>query len=160
MASAFVAVWRRATLLAAFTGSMICTRVGEGADRRGRIVVAEDDLLPEIGARDDRRGFDQKRRPWVKVVEMLQQNWAPVDSEADASAHVFFITDASGVLTRCRSRRTISPNALSREMVRALFCEPRLAIVSSSPIRTIPPGKPSKREDLFIWPVLAVMSNP
>jgi hypothetical protein len=34
---------------------------------------------------------------WVKVVEMLQQNWALIDPEASGSARVFFVTDASGV---------------------------------------------------------------
>ena len=34
---------------------------------------------------------------WVKIVEMLQQNWALVDIQADGAAHVFFISDHSGV---------------------------------------------------------------
>jgi hypothetical protein len=34
---------------------------------------------------------------WVKVVEMLQQNWALIDREPDAPAQVFFIHDHSGV---------------------------------------------------------------
>lgn len=34
---------------------------------------------------------------WVKVVEMLQQNWALIDIEVGGSAHVFFISDRSGV---------------------------------------------------------------
>jgi hypothetical protein len=34
---------------------------------------------------------------WVKVVEMLQQNWALIDIEASGSARVFFINDTGGV---------------------------------------------------------------
>jgi hypothetical protein len=34
---------------------------------------------------------------WVNVVEMLQQNWALIDIQAQGSARVFFISDTSGV---------------------------------------------------------------
>ena len=34
---------------------------------------------------------------WVKVVEMLQQNWALIDPEVGDSARVLFINDTSGV---------------------------------------------------------------
>jgi hypothetical protein len=34
---------------------------------------------------------------WVKVVEMLQQNWALIDIKADGSVRVFFISDTGGV---------------------------------------------------------------
>lgn len=34
---------------------------------------------------------------WVKVIEMLQQNWALVDFEKSKRAHVFFINDLSCV---------------------------------------------------------------
>jgi hypothetical protein len=34
---------------------------------------------------------------WVKVVEMLQQNWALIEAEAADSVRVYFISDASGV---------------------------------------------------------------
>jgi len=34
---------------------------------------------------------------WVKVVEMLQQNWALIDIEAVGSVRVFFINDTSGL---------------------------------------------------------------
>ena len=34
---------------------------------------------------------------WVKVVEMLQQNWALVDLVEQSSAQVYFISDGSGV---------------------------------------------------------------
>lgn len=34
---------------------------------------------------------------WFKVVEMLQQNWALIDSQPDGSCVVYFIGDTSGV---------------------------------------------------------------
>jgi hypothetical protein len=34
---------------------------------------------------------------WVKVVEMLQQNWAVIEAEGAEAVRVYFINDASGV---------------------------------------------------------------
>ena len=34
---------------------------------------------------------------WVKVVEMLQQNWAVIECEAMESARIYFVSDTSGV---------------------------------------------------------------
>ena len=34
---------------------------------------------------------------WVKVVEMLQQNWAIMDSDPTSGVRVYFINDTSGV---------------------------------------------------------------
>jgi hypothetical protein len=34
---------------------------------------------------------------WVKVVEMLQQNWAIIEPEATGGVRAYFISDASGV---------------------------------------------------------------
>ena len=34
---------------------------------------------------------------WVKVVEMLQQNWALIEDEAAGAVRVYFISDTSGV---------------------------------------------------------------
>jgi hypothetical protein len=47
---------------------------------------------------------------WVKVVEMLQQNWALIDIEPDSSARVFFISDTSGVFDEM-----VFPSALEAE---------------------------------------------
>ncbi len=33
---------------------------------------------------------------WVKVVEMLQQNWALIDQESHGKAVVYFVHDGSG----------------------------------------------------------------
>src|SRR5216683_6995241 len=37
---------------------------------------------------------------WVKVVDMLQQNWALIDGPAGAQVTVFFVNDRSGVFDR------------------------------------------------------------
>ena len=34
---------------------------------------------------------------WVKVVVMLQQNWALIEAEEKGDVRVYFVTDASGV---------------------------------------------------------------
>jgi hypothetical protein len=34
---------------------------------------------------------------WVKVVEMLQQNWALIEASEEGGADVYFINDAGGV---------------------------------------------------------------
>ncbi|HIJ39375.1 MAG TPA: hypothetical protein HPP80_10830 [Rhodospirillaceae bacterium] len=39
----------------------------------------------------------QSRDFWVKVVEMLQQNWALLAPESPPGVRVYFINDASGV---------------------------------------------------------------
>jgi hypothetical protein len=37
---------------------------------------------------------------WVKIVEMLQQNWAVIEAEDENAARVYFINDTSGVFHR------------------------------------------------------------
>jgi len=34
---------------------------------------------------------------WIKVIEMLQQNWALIDGIENGRAHVWFVMDGSGV---------------------------------------------------------------
>ena len=34
---------------------------------------------------------------WVKLIDMLQQNWALIDEGPESTARVFFVTDVSGV---------------------------------------------------------------
>ena len=34
---------------------------------------------------------------WVKVVEMLQQNWALIEMMSDSDVRIYFISDTSGV---------------------------------------------------------------
>jgi hypothetical protein len=50
---------------------------------------------------------------WVKVVEMLQQNWAVIESRGAGGACVYFITDMSGVFdeisySSMRARRYVA----------------------------------------------------
>ena len=52
---------------------------------------------------------------WVKVVEMLQQNWALIDDETEGAVRVFFVNDASGVFDeRVFSAKRLALQALSR----------------------------------------------
>jgi hypothetical protein len=52
---------------------------------------------------------------WVKVVEMLQQNWALVEAEDSGTARVYFISDASGVFDEIVFSSTITAaEALAR----------------------------------------------
>jgi len=39
----------------------------------------------------------RSRDYWVKIVEMLQQNWAVVEEQSDGKITVYFITDMSDV---------------------------------------------------------------
>ena len=39
----------------------------------------------------------QSRDYWIKIVEMLQHNWALIEENSDQSVTVYFITDASTV---------------------------------------------------------------
>ena len=73
---------------------------------------------------------------WVKVVEMLQQNWALIDTEPDASARVFFVSDTSGVFDEIRfpsaheAERALERNGFKRLAVSAdlqSFLRPPLA---------------------------------
>jgi hypothetical protein len=45
---------------------------------------------------------------WLKVVEMLQQNWALIEDEAAGAVRVYFISDSSAtkLLSPQRVRRT------------------------------------------------------
>lgn len=52
---------------------------------------------------DDQQIEISSREYWFKVIEMLQQNWALIDKDAESDAWtVFFINDASGVFDRVR----------------------------------------------------------
>lgn len=46
---------------------------------------------------------------WVKVVEMLQQNWALIEDEVAGAVRVYFISDTSGVFDE-----TLSPPRVRR----------------------------------------------
>ena len=57
---------------------------------------------------------------WVKVVEMLQQNWAVIEPAAEAGALIRFISDAGGVFdeiacpTHDEARRALRRNGFRR----------------------------------------------
>ena len=52
---------------------------------------------------------------WVKVVEMLQQNWALVDGELGGSARVYFVHDGGGVFDEMDFPSvTVAQEALAR----------------------------------------------
>jgi hypothetical protein len=52
---------------------------------------------------------------WVKVVEMLQQNWALIEEEPAGAARVFFVSDASGVFDEMTFLSTVAAqHALGR----------------------------------------------
>ena len=44
----------------------------------------------------------KSRDYWFKVVEMLQQNWALIDSLPDGVCNVFFVGDTSGIFDEIR----------------------------------------------------------
>jgi hypothetical protein len=37
---------------------------------------------------------------WVKVVEMLQQNWATIEPEPSGGVHVYFVSDTGGIFDK------------------------------------------------------------
>ena len=39
---------------------------------------------------------------WIKVVEMLQQNWALIDDHSDGGVIIFFISDGSEVFDKLK----------------------------------------------------------
>ena len=56
--------------------------------------------LRKRGTREPTEVRISSRDYWVKVVEMLQQNWALIDGTDAGGAVVFFVTDGSGVFDR------------------------------------------------------------
>ena len=51
---------------------------------------------------------------WVKVVGMLQQNWALVEPEQDGCARIYFVTDTSGVFDAMAFSSEVDANAALR----------------------------------------------
>jgi len=47
---------------------------------------------------------------WVKVVEMLQQNWALIEDEAAGAVRVYFVSDTSAVFDEIAFPSTSSAN--------------------------------------------------
>jgi len=64
---------------------------------------------------------------WVKIIEMLQQNWALIDIADDGSAHVYFVTDTGGVFDELEFPSTDEAGAaLRRNGFRRYSTDPRL----------------------------------
>ena len=76
---------------------------------------------------------------WVKVVEMLQQNWALIDEEA-GSARVFFISDMSGVFDEI-----VFPSTSAAEQALGLNGFKRFAVNPDLQSFLRPPTAPSRR---------------
>src|SRR6267378_1852047 len=71
---------------------------------------------------------------WVKVVEMLQQNWALIEDEVAGAVRVYFISDTSGVFDEIAFPSASSANeALKLNGFRRFVDSPRsVAAVRSS----------------------------
>lgn len=72
---------------------------------------------------------------WFKVVEMLQQNWALIDRDADSdSCTVFFIHDGSGVFDKINFRSEIEAHiALERNGFARYIADPEAMKFISPP---------------------------
>jgi hypothetical protein len=71
---------------------------------------------------------------WVKVVEMLQQNWALVDAGDDASARIYFVSDTGGVFDEMLlPSREEAESALRRNGFRRFSASPDLQAFLSPP---------------------------
>jgi hypothetical protein len=69
----------------------------------------------------------QSRDYWFKVTEMLQQNWALIDSGNDG-AKVYFVTDTSGVFDELAFASEVDADAaLRRNDFRRFSEDPRAA---------------------------------
>ncbi len=77
---------------------------------------------------------------WVKVVEMLQQNWALVDCQEDNSVRVCFVNDTSGVFDEMGFQ---SINHAETALKRNGFCRFSSALDLQTFLR--PPNPPFRR---------------
>jgi hypothetical protein len=78
---------------------------------------------------------------WVKVVEMLQQNWALIDDEPDGSATIHFVSDSGSVFDGISfASRHEAQGALQRNRFR------RFAEDSAAQSILRPPSPPFRRQ--------------
>jgi len=64
---------------------------------------------------------------WVKVIEMLQQNWAVIEPDATTGVRLYFITDTSGVFDEITFVSTVeASDALCRNGFRRFSDAPDL----------------------------------
>jgi hypothetical protein len=77
---------------------------------------------------------------WVKVVEMLQQNWALIDEEVGGSARALFISDTSSVFDEM-----VFPSTSAAEQALRLNGFKRFAISADLQSFLCPPTAPYRR---------------
>jgi hypothetical protein len=64
---------------------------------------------------------------WVKVIEMLQQNWAVIEPDPSTGVRVYFITDTNGVFDEIDFPSTVeASDALRRNGFRCFSDAPDL----------------------------------
>jgi hypothetical protein len=79
---------------------------------------------------------------WVKVVEMLQQNWALLDHHPEDRVRVFFLTDHSRVFDEIEfASPDAAASALRRNGFRRFAEDPRLATFLLRPQPPFYPGQ-------------------
>jgi hypothetical protein len=78
---------------------------------------------------------------WVKVVEMLQQNWAAIESSESKGARVYFISDTGGVFDEMAFGSEAEAIAgLTRNGFRRFADAPDLQSFLHAPEPPFPPG--------------------
>ena len=79
---------------------------------------------------------------WVKIVEFLQQNWAPIAPGSNADVTVYFMHDRSGVFDRLSfHNREEAEAALARNGFERFAANPNLRTF------LIPPRAPFHEDD-------------
>ena len=72
---------------------------------------------------------------WVKLVDVLRQNWALIDEGAEGAARVFFATDLSGVFDEMafplKNTAELSPSTSNSSPLGALASRTRAGIVEA-----------------------------
>ena len=70
---------------------------------------------------------------WVKIVEMLQQNWAVIEPDAAGEVRFYFVSDTGGVFDEMALRSTTDARqALQRNGFRRFADGQRAAVPSPS----------------------------
>ncbi len=94
---------------------------------------------------------------WVKVVDMLQQNWALIDGPAGAQVTVFFVNDRSGVFDRIVfASRDEASRGPRPQRLPPLGAGPACAGHDATAVPAVLRGEASERPDLLVGTVLAV----
>jgi hypothetical protein len=95
---------------------------------------------------------------WVKVVEMLQQNWALIENEPGTAVRVLFVSDASGVFDEMAFPSDFAARqALSRNGFKRFADSPDLQSFLQPPPTPYHRINHPQRRNLFVGPLLAIM---